>query len=95
MVRQGNDEDRLDALERAFVALRSELMAEMDRRFDRVDARLDRMDERFDRVDEKFGEKFDRVDEKFERLHRLLVIVSASMLGTVIAACGGLIATQL
>jgi archaellum component FlaC len=91
MVRQGNDDDRLGALERAFVALHSELTAEMDRRFDRVDARLDRMEDRFDRVDEKF----ERVEERFERMHQLLIKVCASLIGTLIVTGGGLVATQL
>lgn len=111
MVRQG-DEDRLDVLERAFVALRSEQTTEMDRRFDQVDAefrridarfdkmeaRFDKVDERFERVDEKFERvdaRFERIDEKFERMYRMMVTVCASLIGTLIVTCGGLVAAHL
>ncbi|HEX2393182.1 MAG TPA: hypothetical protein VHI77_09715 [Solirubrobacterales bacterium] len=116
MARQGKDEDRIDALERAFVTLHSELTAEMDRRFDKVDARLDKMEERFDRrfeqIDRRFEQierrfeqierrfeqidgRFEGVDEKFDRMYRLMVTVCGSVIVTLIATCGGLVATQL
>jgi uncharacterized protein (DUF3084 family) len=70
MVRQGKDEDRLEALERAVVALSSELRAEMDRRFDETNARLDRMEERFDRRFEQIDKRFEQIDRRFEQVER-------------------------
>jgi hypothetical protein len=38
---------------------------------------------------------FDQIDERFDRMYRLMVTVSATMVCALIAACAGLVATQL
>ena len=55
--------------------------AEVGRRFDRVERELHDL-----RVDTKAG---------FESMHRLIVTVGGGLIGTMIAASAGLIATQL
>jgi hypothetical protein len=79
MVRQGNDDDRLDALERAFVALRAELTAEMDRRFDRVDSRLDRIENRME-------DGMQSLQQTIIKLQQTMIVVGASLVGTLAAA---------
>jgi hypothetical protein len=75
MVRQGNDDDRLDALERAFVALRSELTAEMDRRFDRVDSRLDRVED-----------GIQSLQQTIIKLQQTMIVVGVGLAGTLAAS---------
>lgn len=93
MVRQGNEDDRLTALERAFVALRSELREEMDRGFNRVDARMDRLDARMDRLEDQFGELRTEVSASIRttqqaiyELQRTIIRVGAGLGGTVVAS---------
>ena len=100
MVRQGNDDDRLDALERAFVALRSELRVEMDQRFDRVEVRLGRVDDQFAELRNQFMELRAEVSagaqstqqtivgmqQTIIELQRTIIRVGAGLGGTVVAS---------
>jgi hypothetical protein len=51
--------------------LRTELRAEMNKRFDSVDRRFDAVDKRFDAVDKRFAavdKRFDATDRRFDRI---------------------------
>ena len=82
----------------------------IDKRFDRMEERFDRSDERFERMEARSDERFERMevrsDERFERmgerfdqrldsLNRTIVLFSGGACAALIAALGGLIATQL
>jgi hypothetical protein len=78
----------------------------VDERFVQVEQRLDRIElelrahgNEFIALRKELKAGFERMEERFDErsdaTHRLLVQVSASLLGTVILASAGLIATQL
>lgn len=61
-----------------------DLSRRMDRGFDTVDARFDKVDARFDRMEDRFAD-----------LQRTMIQVGGGLIGTLIVASAGLIATQL
>ncbi|HET6998614.1 MAG TPA: hypothetical protein VFI03_08490 [Solirubrobacterales bacterium] len=95
-------EKRLDDLDRKV----EHGFERVDERFAHVELRLDRIELELRahgkefvalRNDMKAG--FERMEERFDErsdaMYRLLVLVSATLLGTVITACAALVATQL
>jgi DNA anti-recombination protein RmuC len=89
-----------------FSAVRAELKAgfdSMNKRFDamtessnkRFDAMTESSSERFDAMNESSNLRFDAMNERFERMHRLLIQVGGGLIGTMVVASAGLIATQL
>jgi hypothetical protein len=90
-MRQSWSDDRLDDLNRR-----------VDEGFQRVDAQFARVDAQFARVDLQFAElrgemnlRFERLDSRFDALQRTMIQVGGGMIGTLILAFGGVIATQL
>lgn len=70
------------------------------------DERLDdlnrRVDEGFNRVDRQFAElraemnlRFDHSEARFDSLQQTMIKIGAGMIGTLILAFGGVIATQI
>lgn len=87
-------DQRFDAVDQRF--------AQVDQRFVQVDQRFDAVEQRLDGVEGQVRELrrdmkagFDSVNERFDALHRLMIQFSGGLLGTVIVASAGLIATQL
>lgn len=76
-----------------------ERFVQMDKRFERMELELHRHGNEFVALRKEIKAGFERMEERFDErsdaTHRLLVQVSASLLGTVILASAGLIATQL
>jgi hypothetical protein len=73
-----------------------------DQRFDIVDKRFDAVDRRFDSLERRMDAGFTRVDGDIRELrgeigglNRTIFQVGAGMIGTMVVAFGGLIATQL
>jgi hypothetical protein len=58
--------------------------------FRRVDQRFDQVDQRFDQIDARF----ERVDARFDSLQQTIIAVGGGLIGTLIVASAGLIATQ-
>lgn len=85
IVSQG-DEDRIDTLERAVVTLHSELMAEMDRRFDRVDARIDRVDDQLVELRGEVHTAVQSTQQTMIKLQQTIIVVGAGLMGTVVAS---------
>jgi hypothetical protein len=90
-MRQSWSDDRLDDLNRR-----------VDDGFNRVDAQFARVDRQFARVDRQFAElraemnlRFDHGEARFDSLQQTMIRIGAGMIGTLIATCGGVIATQL
>jgi hypothetical protein len=84
-------DERSDRVDERFV--------QMDKRFDRMELELRRHGNEFVALRAEIKVGFERMEERFDErsdaTHRLLVQVSASLLGTVILASAGLVATQL
>ena len=75
---------------------------EVSQRFDEVYRRFDAVDQRFDRIELEIRDlgaecAAIRSEKKagFQDLHRLIVTVGGGLIGTVIVAFAGLVATQL
>lgn len=52
--------------------LETRLLAEMNRRFDKVDNRFDKVDNRFEEMTTSVDARFDKVDARFDRLEDLI-----------------------
>jgi hypothetical protein len=76
-----------------------DLDRKVDQRFDRIELELRAHGNEFVALRKEIKAGSERMEERFDErsdaTHRLLVQVSASLLGTVILASAGLIATQL
>jgi hypothetical protein len=87
MVRESWTDERLDDLNgrvgEGFVRMDAEFKR-VDQRFDAVDARLDRFDVRFERL-----------ENNFHALQRTMLQLGFGLIGTLVVASGGLIATQI
>jgi archaellum component FlaC len=104
-MRQSWSDDRLDHLnDRVDEGFRQvdEKFEQVDRRFEQVDLRFDQIDLRFDRVGREAREfrsevlhRLDKLDDRFYSLQRTMLQVGGGLIGTMILAFGGVIATQL
>jgi hypothetical protein len=87
-MRQSWTDERLD-----------DFRAEVGHRFDVVDQRFDRVEREVHGLRVEMRTEFTAVRSEmkagFERMYRLMVSVGAGLIGTLIAASAGLIATQL
>jgi hypothetical protein len=63
----------------------------MEKDFRRADERFEQVDRRFDKVDQRF----DKIDARFDSLQQAIIAVGGGLIGTLIVASAGLIATQL
>jgi tetrahydromethanopterin S-methyltransferase subunit G len=75
-----------------------DLNHKVDRGFERIDtdvrALRGEMKAGFDSVNERFDALNASVNERFEAMHRLMIQVGGGLIGTLIVAFAGLIATQ-
>jgi chromosome segregation ATPase len=105
-MRQSWSDDRLDALNQRV----DEGFIRVDAQFAKVDARFTRIEDRFDHLDAKIDRKidtsshelrmemkagFDDVNARFDRMQQTMMQIGAGLIGVLIAASAGLIATQL
>ncbi len=71
------------------------LRAEMKAGFDSMNERFDSINDRFDSINDRFDSMGDSLSRRFEAMHRLLLQFCGGLLGAIIVAGAGLIATQL
>jgi tetrahydromethanopterin S-methyltransferase subunit G len=101
-MRESWTDDRLDDLNGKVDAFRLEartefkaVRADMKDEFAAVRAEMkegfDKVDERFDRVEHRF----EKMEDRFAALNRTLLQMAAGVIGTLIVASAGVIATQL
>jgi len=109
-MRQSWSDDRLDALnqrvDEGFIRVDAQF-AKVEDRIDRLDEKLET---RFDHLDAKIDRKidtsshelrmemkagFDDVNARFDRMQQTMMQIGAGLIGVLIAASAGLIATQL
>jgi hypothetical protein len=96
--RHGGDALDLDRREREHVDARFDAVDQrfdaVDRRFEAVDQRLEGFDKRFDRLEDKVDAQNLRIDD----VHRSITLFASAalaLLGAILAAVIGVIATQL
>jgi tetrahydromethanopterin S-methyltransferase subunit G len=95
-MRQSWSDDRLDHLnDRVDTGF-----ALVDQRFDQVDQRFEQIDQRFDRIETEAREfrsemlhRLDKLEDRLYALHRTLVQAFGALIGTVIVASAGIIAS--
>jgi len=105
-MRQSWSDDRLDALNQRV----DEGFIRVDAQFAKVDVQFAKLEARFDHLDAKIDRKidtsshelrmemkagFDDVNARFDRMQQTMIQTGAGLIGVLIAASAGLIATQL
>ena len=78
-----------------FAAVRAEMKNETVMLRAEMKAGFDSMNERFELMNDRFESTNRSFTERFEAMHRLIIQVGGGLIGTLVVASAGLIATQL